>query len=374
MRQLLLLGISLAVVLGSAATARSQSSLLEERMEVRHDQAMFTVWAWITAADTTGAHTAGWTPVKRHVQREVLDRLSPAYLDTLRQAYYEQEPDLSFYYQTTVLALLLTQPPGMRISRDMMDREKQWARSQGRDGYVTYLEEKEAQAAELLPLLNSFHSRAALGQLYDECRDWYDPAVAAYRDGTLGRVREALEYLGMDESVLAPIRHMVLIPNLIGPLGSAMSPGFVGVTYTVDSPMEDAANTSINFTAHEHIHFMVWELTRGDRYRQRIEGITALVWDEVEGTTAREVYDEMVTYFDENLVRVITSAAMGRFDGVDPYDPDAPGISAHEERGFLLLRPILAALHGYERSGVSFDRYFPTFLDQVELSMAARSG
>jgi len=373
MRQCLLLGIPLVLALGSATPGWCQQSLLEERMEVRHDEAMFTVWAWITVADTTGSHTGGWSPVKRHVQQAVLDRLSPAYLDTLRRAYYEQEPDPDFHYQITVLALLLTQPPDMRISRDMMEREKEWARSHGRERYLSNLKDKEAQAAELLPLLNAFHSRAELGQLYEECRRWYDPAVAAYKDGTIGRVREALDYLGMDESVLAPISHMVLIPNLIGPLGSAMSPGFEGVTFTVESPMEDAAERPINFTAHEQIHFMVWDLTRGERYRQRIEGITARVWDDAEGSPARGAYGDMVTYFDENLVRVITSAAMGIFEGVDPWDPDAAGISAHEQRGFLLLRPLLAALQRFEGSGESFDTYFPTFLDDVERAMAARS-
>lgn len=334
---------------------------LDHRISVRHHEPMFTVWAWIIAADTTDRYTRISTPLQELVRERVIERLEPSYMDTLRQAYALFQDDTQFGYHVSVWSLFLTPPPHMRLE---LEAEKAQAARDGNDRYLEYLDRLEGWGETLVPLLNEFHHRAGIAFLCPECRDWQRDAVSSYKQGTIDAIRVALDYLRMDEGALASMGPVVVVPSGIGPLGSAMAPTVGGTTYNLEFPTQPVDN--IRFHAHEYIHFMVWHLTRGGEYRDRIEGITARVWDDTVGENARRYYPDPVAYFDECLVRVLTAATL--LGGLQ-NDRARRSVQAQADRGFVLATAMAEALHPFEDGHMEFDHFFPGWLDRLEATV-----
>lgn len=356
----ILLFIPLPALAQSSADG-AHSFTLEDRLSVQAPLPLFTAWAWVTVADSAGDHTYNWTPVKRRVKDRLLERLPPAYLDTLRAAYEAIDPD---GYHMTVMALHLTPPPDMRLD---LEAARERARAQEAESTLQYLDAIEERAAELVPLLNEFYHRADIAGLRRQVSPTYRAAIGIYKAGTIAAVREALDYLRLPESSLSQMDRVVIVPCLIGMLGSAMAPTLGGVTYNVEFPTQPV--DSIRFHAHEYIHFMVGDLTRGDEHREQIERITAHVWDDSAGANARKYYPDPVHHFDENLVRTLTGVVL--YGGVDT-EKNARSVEYQHGRGFLLVPSMADALRPFEQVEMTFADYFPTFLDRLETSIPQR--
>jgi hypothetical protein len=320
---------------------------------------VFTAWAWVTVADSTGDHTYTWTPVKRRVEELLLERLPRSYLDTLRSSYEALDPD---GYHMTVLALQLTPPPDMRLDQSAA---RTLAREQGADRTLEYLDRIAERAEVLLPVLNEFYHRGDLAGVYREVAPAYAEAVRKYKAGTIAAVRQALEYLRLSEGSLSDMERVVIVPSLVGMLGSAMAPTLGGVTYNVEFPTEPV--DSIRFHAHEYIHFMVGGFTRGEEHRAQIERVTRLVWGEPAAARARNWYPDPIDYFDENLVRLLTAGAL--YGGMEA-EKTRRSIEYHAGRGFLLIPAMSRAMRGFEETGESIVDYLPTLLNRVEQRLA----
>lgn len=335
---------------------------LEDRLTVASPLPVFTAWAWVTVADSSGDHTYTWTPVKRRVKALLLERIPSPYLDTLRAVYEELDPD---GYHMTVLALQLTSPPAMRLDQSSARAR---AEAAGEEGVLEYLDAIRERSEALLPVLNAFWERADVAGVYEAVKPTYAAAVGKYKAGTIAAVRQALDYLRLPESALSSMERVVIVPSLIGMLGSAMAPTIDGVTYNVEFPTQPV--DSIRFHAHEYIHYMVGDLTRGEAHREQIERITAVVWDDSAGAHARRYYPDPIQYFDENLVRMLTGATL--YGGVESPRMGR-SVEYQNGRGFLLVPVMAEAMRGFEAGAMPFTEYFPELLDRVEARIAPGS-
>lgn len=356
MRTRVLALVSLALL--RAGVLSTQQPALPQPVEVRHDETMFTLWAWITVADTAAPRDR-WPEVKRFAHERLTARLPAPYLDTLRQVH-RRHAARRFDYDATILALLLAPGP-LRYSPEMIAGYRQ------RGGGEAYLAGLQKIGDDLMPLLQEFHRRADVPGLMAECDRWYRPALATYRDSTLYWIDRSLAYLRGDERLLAEVGRIVIVPNLIGPPGTAMSVPIGAALYDVESPAASGAS----FTPHEYLHSLVADLTKGERHRGQIEQVVAGVWERAKALRAGQYYPNSLSYFDESLVRTLDFTV--RLGPELAYDNERlkAALGKQYEMGFLLVRPMRDALVGYEAAKQPFAEYFPVFLARLAAAAPA---
>ena len=258
-----------------------------------------------------------------------------------------------FEYRATMLALNSSPPPQIRFLKEEIEMYAEARGVNVKDTLSTF------RGLELLPeMLTEFYLRANIRELYEDCQPWYEEAVFEYQRIVSRLLAAALEYLKMNEaSVEFGFDCVVIIPNLIGPRGSAMGPVWRGIKYDVYTPWD-----RISWSPHELIHDMMAPLTKSDQHLDLILSITNSIWANIEKTPAKDYYQDPISFFDECLVRTIDHPVAEGHDKAGNRDRLRAALSAQANRGFVLCPLMLEVLSDYERSGQSFRDFFPEFL------------
>ncbi len=333
--------------------AQADTESVKGRISIRSDETLFTTFAFITIGSFETADKEKMVPIKEFVWRRLNRTLEPGYLEKIRRQCQEFQKDKMFEYRATMLALNSSPPPQIRFLKEELKRYVK-----GRGGNV-----KETlstfRGLELLPeMLTEFYLRANIRELYEDCQPWYEEAVFEYQRIVSRLLAAAFEYLKInEESVEFEFDCVVIIPNLIGPRGSAMGPVWRGIKYDVHTPWD-----RISWSPHELIHDMIAPLTKSDKHIDLILSITNSIWANIEKTPARDYYQDPISFFDECLVRTIDHLVAEGRDKAGNRDRLRAALSEQANRGFVLCPLMLEVLLDYERSGQSFRDFFPEFL------------
>ncbi len=334
-----------------------QAGPLTSKIIIRNDETLFTTFAFITIGSFHEVDREKMNPLKEFVWRKLEKNLSPEYLERIRQECETFQKDRMFEYNATMLAINSSSPPEIRfLKRELVDH----LQDKGEDRIQRAL--KTFQGLERLPeLLTEFYQKANIQELYEECQPWYNDAINKYQEKVTSLLSRALEYLKMsEEEVHLVVEKIVIIPNLIGPRGSAMGPIWKNIKYDIHSPWE-----SVSWSPHEFIHEMVAPLTRSGKYEESILTIVNKVWEDLEDTPARNYYSDKISFFDECLVRTLDHIASRGWEKPWEKERVRSGLVYQAERGFVLCPLMLEALEEYQTSGQSFKNYFPKFLQTL---------
>lgn len=342
---------------GAAGSGGARHPAAEMGIEFRDSMAMFTVWAWMSAACDPGENEAEWPPVKRYVRRRLLERLDPGLLGELRDGFAVRD-DRMFNYWASIWPIFLTEPPEMELDLSGLS-----APGEVDSRALAATRRRFGEMANLLPLLNRFWREADIAGLRRECDRWYEPAIAFYREETAKAIDGALDYLRMGPASEFFPGPVVMFPNLIGVPGAAMGPSFAGVKYDVECPPEGVE--SIVITPHEYIHDMVGGLTLCEANRERIESLAAAVADDYAGTPAAEYYPDPVQWFDECLVRAIDFTVRLGWRTPEEREELERAIAGQAKKGFVLAAPMRESLAAFENSDVPFAQWFPLMLEDL---------
>jgi hypothetical protein len=349
-----------AVVLSVFLAAALQAAPALQKIEVRSDETLFTMFAYITIGTFDTPDPEKMPPIKRFVWRKLDLALDP---DVKSRVKEECRPlmERMFEYKATMLALNCTPPPDIRFLRQEL-----------MDSYPDDASARESLAMfsglESLPdKLTRFYREARISELYADCAPWYDDAVAKLEGVVSNGIAAALAYLKIPQSdFLATVDKVVIIPNLIGPRGSAMGPVYRRVKYDIQTPWD-----AIDYSAHEFVHDMVASLTKSAKNRPALAAIAERAMRSAPATPAVQYYPDPIDFFDECLVRTLDIAVASLRKGGTPLERDADLLTAMSRRGFVLVPMMAEGLAGYEASDKPFAEFFPTLLKTLEAGQQA---
>ena len=345
--------ITTALVVCTLCAGGFAEDSTHNKIVIRSDETLFTTFAYITIGTFNDVDRGKMTPLKEFVWRQLNASLDPAYKERIRKDIAPLAADRMFEYNATMLALNCTPPPEIRFLKEELE-----AHVLGRGGDIERAMQNFQGLENMPTLLTEFYEKAAIGGLYEDCRPWHDDAVSKYEEKVTSLLGRALDYLGMSrEEMSTTYERIVIIPNLIGPRGSAMGPVWKGVKYDVYSPWE-----GISWSPHEFIHDMVAPLTKSRKHETLILRIVESVLEDIQGTPAAQYYPDPVDFFDECLVRTIDHIVTRDWKNPLERERIRTALTDHAGRGFVLCLPMLEILAGYESAGGTFAEFFPDFL------------
>ncbi len=326
------------------------------KIVIRNDQTLFTAFAYVTIGSFKAVDRDRMPPLKEFVWKRLDSGLDPGYKQKIRQDIAPYLTDRMFEYNLTMLALNCTPPPHIRFLKEELEAH---ILSRGGDVERTM---KTFKGLEKFPaLLTGFYEKAGIAHLYEDCRPWYDEAIAVYKEKTSRLLDRALKYLKIQpEEISLPYDKVVIILNLIGPRGSAMGPIWKGVKYDVHSPWD-----SLSWSPHEFIHDMVAPVTKSVKYKAEILRLVEKVRAGIKDSAAEQYYQDPIDFFDECLVRTLDHLVTSDWSKSWERERVKEALAAQASRGFVLCRPMLESLALYENSALTFYEYFPGFLASV---------
>lgn len=333
-----------------------ETTSIKEKIIIRNDQTLFTAFAYVTIGSFKAVDRDRMPPLKEYVWKRLDSGLTPGYKQKIRQDIAPYLTDRMFEYNLTMLALNCSQPPRIRFLKEELE-----AHVLSRGGDVEKAM-KTFKGLEKFPvLLTEFYEKAGIAQLYEDCRPWYDEAIARYKEETSRLLDRALKYLKIPpEEISLPYDKVVIIPNLIGPRGSAMGPVWKGVKYDVHSPWD-----SVSWSPHEFIHDLIAPVTKSVKYKAEILRLVEKVKARIKDSAAGQYYQDPIDFFDECLVRTLDHIVTSDWSKSWQRERVQEALASQASRGFVLCQPMLESLALYENSALTFYEYFPGFLESV---------
>ncbi|MBS0012322.1 MAG: hypothetical protein KFF49_12995 [Bacteroidales bacterium] len=321
------------------------------------DETLFTTYAWI--------RYAGYLENEKMPDSEPLEEVL-AYLDSSMTESQREDMlavykdckarfDFMFEYIASVFAVNSTPPPFIRCRLDELEQYRN-----GSDSTDLWSINRMKEIESLGPVLSQFYQEQNIGLLFRKCMPYYREKGERYMQMAKKQVREAILFMRTPAKELERIKEIRLIPNLLENANTEMGFEYMGIKYDIKG-----SNRDPRYHPHEFTHSLVAPSTRNFMFEQEIIQIVDRVWDKARETPARKSYTDKISYFDENLVRVISNMVY--------YKPDTEEGRLKYDRvremeisnGWLLYDAMEKSVSQYRESDLSFTAYFDTFLKNM---------
>ena len=311
-----------------AARAGTGQARLRDRVEVRADERLFTLFAALNAAGyDEGLRESG------AVRLAVRDRLGDLPLRVVEpvRRYREEHPlPLEAYVRCT---LTLGAPPGFAEQRAPRGLEG-WGR-----------------------VLADFYKAAGVADLWKAQADPHQQAAAALADDGLALMGRTLDYLRAGD---APRERLVLVPNLLDAPGRGyLVPLDDVVVFVLGSAGTLDPVTLVTLTA---------RLVLGTPRPEAAAEVqrTSPLFDLVRETAQRHGYREWAAVIQESLVAAVAARL------TLPADQRAAFLRRYYDRGLILVDHFATELERYERDAAPLAEFLPSLLRTVNLDEQRR--
>lgn len=351
------LSLFVTALIGHMASAQpvDGTTSLEDRVEVRSDKTLFTLFAFLTIGHPS-PNLEKMSPLRQFLRLHLERVLPETEKQRAREVVAPVAGDRMLEYWAVMAGVRMEPAPSFRL------RERELEEGLRRAG--ANVDEQMKPLRGLKPILAElprFYEQAGIERLWTEVRPWHAEAEAAYRGKVVGLLRRSLQYLRITEShYLRTQPPQVIIPLLIGPRGSAMGTSAFGTFFNVYCPWDGA-----DFSPHEAIHTMVEPVTRAATHRERIVAIARKCMEGPK-TDATAYYPDPVLFFDECLVRVLDHVTTDGWETPEQRSKTSERLKVQSAKGFTLIEPMLAQLREYEATTGSFADFFPRLLERLE--------
>lgn len=324
------------------------------------DETLFTTYAWIRYA---GYLENEMMPDSEPV-RDVLAYLDSSMTASQRKEMvafykdYKDKFDFMFEYIASVFAVNSTPPPVIRCRIDELEQYKN-----GNDSTDLWSINRMKEIESLGPVLSRFHQEQNIGLLFRNCMPYYLEKGERYMQLVAAQVRDAILFTRTPAVELERIKEIRLIPNLLENANTEMGFEYMGIKYDIKGSNRDA-----RYHPHEFTHSLMAPVTRNPEFEQRIIQIVDRVWEQAKDTPARKSYKDKISYFDENLVRVISNIVYYKPDTEEGNEKYSRVRLMEINNGWLLYDLIENSVSQYREADLSFTAYFATFLTNMQNS------
>ncbi|MGM0667059.1 MAG: hypothetical protein ACQETA_07030 [Bacteroidota bacterium] len=321
------------------------------------DETLFTTYAWI--------RYAGYIENEKMPDSETV-KVVLAYLDSSMTELqrkvmladykdYKKRFDFMFEYIASVFAVNSTPPPVIRCRLEELEKYRS-----GNDSTDSWSINRMKEIESLGPVLSLFHQEQNINMLFHRCMPYYLEAGEKYMKMASIQVRDAILFTRTPSKELERIKEIRLIPNLLENPNTEMGFEYMGIKYDIKGSNKDP-----RYHPHEFTHSLVAQSTRNPVFEQDIIQIVDRVWERAKETPAGKSYSDKISYFDENLVRVISNMVYYKpetEDGRVKYDRVR---EMEISNGWFLYDAMEKAVSRYRDSDLSFTAYFGTLLNEM---------
>ncbi len=306
-----------------AARAGTGQARLRDRVEVRADERLFTLFAALNAAGyDEGLKESG--PVRQAV-REKLGELALKVVEPVRRYRDEHPQPLEAYVR---YVLTLGPPPGFAEQRA----------PEGLDGFGR--------------VLADFYRAAGVADLWKSQAEVHAQAVAALAADGLALMGRTLDYLRAGD---VPRQRILLVPNLLDVPGREY---LVRQDETVVFVLGAAAKVDPIPLAALTVRLVIGTSpSEADTEVQR----TGVLYDLVRETAQRHGYRDWPTVVRESLIATVTARL------AVPADQRPAFLRRHYDRGLILVDHFVDELARYERDSLPLADFLPQMLRTVNL-------
>lgn len=345
---------SIGILLVSNICLKADS--YEKTIGYEFNKTLFTTFTFINLGKFYTDDTSNINHHALKLCRSVSERISDDTKKDIVKQYLtlKGEYDWMLEYVATMVAINSTYPPNINpetYKLEIFDKthgtNNRWV--------INRLNSFES----VYPILNKLWIEANIYNSIQSFNDLYDSIGKIYFNQAKNVINQSLRYLRLTEEEAFENKTIKILVNLIGPDGE-MGPEFCNVIYDIKG-----CNSSYTYRPHELLHSIVAKKTKELSNKDRIEKLTAMIWDEVENTKARKSYPSMLIYFDECLVRALDYRITELNSIKDSYKIEKE-IDNDVKNGFVFIKPICEILAGYERSDQSFYDFFNDLLTNLE--------
>lgn len=323
---------------------------IADRVEVREDSTIFTLFAMLNAAGYDEEHgQAGMDPVRLEVRNRLRDAVPADLLESIKPLYAASAATAT-PLTYTVVALTTSGPPRFAPGPIWIDDLSH------RSPY--------RELAWLPGMLRQFQRRVPIDEVYGEVRQAYARAVDTRRASVrrevaavlaYTRVKNASELSGGGEHARS-----VFIPNPLLSSDRAYSFTLGDTLYSVEGP-----RTSPNYDPRELIRAITDPMSY-DAANSSAHAEAGALYAEVENLPAiRGKFLSLPAFLDDNLVRAIAL----RYRAAGHPDREA-AVRAEMMRdynsGFIVERFFYDQLAEFERSSLTLREFYPRMLANLD--------
>jgi hypothetical protein len=328
-----------------AAASRAQTAP-PNAVTVDGSEAMFTTMCALLAAGfESNVSSDNWTAFRAQIRERLRQQQGPA-VDAVRQFYRQHE----------------LRDPGATLSRYL------WFGlvSGPAPAFQPILRRDELppDVIALLgfsDLLSSYYQEQKIGDLWRQVQPIYNREIQRLHEPLTQIVFTSTGYL---REILDPFGHRkftVIVEPLVGRITNVRN---FGDHYAL--VLSGAEDIPQDVVRHAFLHFMLDPLPL---MYPHVIAVKRPLYD----TAAKaprlvgDLKDDFPSYFAECTVRAVEL----RMKRMSPGERDA-ALSRNDEDGYVLVRPLVTALAGFEKSEPSMKRYFPDLIRSIDEKAEAK--
>lgn len=309
-------------------------------VSVDGSEAMFTTMCALLAAGfESDVSAASWSPMRAQIRERMQHQQGPA-VEAVREFYKKHQlADQGAVLSQYVWFGLIAGPAPkfeLTLRRDELP--------------------PEAIALEgLNEILSAYYKEQNIGRLWREVQPVYGHEIAQLHDSVSQIVFVATNYLREIMNNSNPRTFMIIVEPLVGRITNVRN---FGDHYAIVlSGSEDVPTDTVR---HAYLHFLLDPLPL--QYPHVIAVKKALF--EAARTAPRlqpELKDDYPSYFAECTVRAVEL----KLKRMSPGEREA-ALQSDDADGYVLVRPLFAALANFERSEPSMRLYFPEMVRSID--------
>ncbi|PYT68302.1 MAG: hypothetical protein DMG39_21560 [Acidobacteria bacterium] len=332
-------------VQGPVATSRAQMPP-PNAVTVDGSEAMFTTMCALLAAGfESNVSSDNWTAFRAQMRERLRQQQGPA-VDAVRQFYRQHE----------------LRDPGATLSRYL------WFGlvSGPAPAFQPILRRDELPPDVIAlsgfsELLSSYYQEQEIGNLWQQVQPIYNREIQRLHEPLTHIVFTSTGYL---REILDPFgsrRFTIVVEPLVGRITNVRN---FGDHYAL--VLSGAEDVPVDVVRHAFLHFMLDPLPL---MYPHVVAVKRPLYD----TAAKaprllgDLKDDFPSYFAECTVRAVGL----RMKRMSPGEREA-ALSRDDEDGYVLVRPLVTALAGFEKSEPSMRRYFPDLVRSIDEKAEAK--
>lgn len=329
-----------------AGPACAQTPILPPRyapptnVTVDGDEAMFTTMCALLAAGfEADVSTAGWHPLRARLREQMLNQRGPA-VEALREFYKQHElPD-----------------PGATLSRYIW-----FGLVSGPAPQFKPVLRREELPPDVIALegfneiLTNYYQEQKIGPLWRQVLPVYAKEIERLHESISQIVFVANGYLREIQDPSNPRTFRVVVEPLVGRITNVRN---FGDHYAI--VLSGSQDIPIDVVRHAYLHFLLDPLPL--RYSHVVAAKRPLLdYAARAPRLADDLRDDFSAFFAECLVRAVEL----KLKKVSPGERDAQ-LQLADADGYVLERPLLAALARFEKAAPSMTLYFPDLVRGID--------
>lgn len=331
--------------LPQAARPRTQAAPTTN-LSIDGSEAMFTTMCALLASGfESNISSANWQPMRAQLREQLQRQQGPA-VDAVREFYKRHQLGDSSAMLSQYIWFGLVAGPAPKFEPTLRHND---------------LPPEVIALEGFSEVLSAYYQEQKIGALWRQVQPVYNRDIAKLHDGVSQIVFVATNYLREIMNPADPRTFTVIVEPLVGRITNVRN---FGDHYVI--VLSGAEDLPVDTVRHAYLHFLLDPLPL--RYPHVIAVKRPLFETAAKAPRLEpDLKDDFPSYFAECTVRAVEL----KLKRASPSER-AAALDSDDSDGYILVRPIFAALANFERSEPSMKLYFPDMIRSIDAAVEAK--